>query len=170
MFVLVEEERVMSSRSRFVNRLSKRSAIVLAAASATASFSSSLWAVTGTFTYTAGGTSWTNANAWLFGNPYPDGIDQIANFTAVDLAPVAPTNYPINLNTNIVLGGLNFSDTNSATPGGWTLSPTANSTLTLATSSPSAQPVINVQGLGINPSVAFVEIAVPVFGTKGYNK
>src|SRR4051812_40538334 len=111
----------MSTRGRWVHRLGKRSAVVLAAASATASFSNSAWGVNNTFTFTAGGTSWSNSSAWLFGNPFPNGTNEIANFTVVDLAPIGPIQYPITLDLSITLGTLVFSDTNSNTAGGWIL-------------------------------------------------
>src|SRR3982751_440370 len=159
----------MLSRNRWVNRFGKRSAIVLAAASAAASFTNSLWAANNTFTFTAGSTTWSNPSAWLFGNPFPNGINEIANFTAVDLAPIGPTQIPITLDLSVTLGTLIFSDTNTATPGGWILSSGGLSTLTMDTGT-TAQPIINVGPMGNNPAVSFVDIQVPIFGTKGFIK
>jgi hypothetical protein len=115
----------MSSRNRWINRLAKRSAVVLAAAAATASFTGSLWAqLNGTWTFTVGGTTWSNTNAWLFGNPAPsNGVntDSTANFTAVDVGLLGPFQFPIDMDVSVTLAQLNFSDTGTGTPGGWTL-------------------------------------------------
>src|SRR3954465_2707412 len=119
----------MTSRNRRPNRFGKPPAVILAAAAAAASFTSPVFANNNTFTFTAGGTSWSNPSAWLFGNPFPNGINEIANFTAVDLAPIAPIQYPITLDLSITLGTLIFSDTNTNTPGGWILSSGGLSTL-----------------------------------------
>src|SRR3954464_11329889 len=111
----------MSAITGRSNRFGKRSAILLAAASAAAGFTNSLWATNNTFTFTGGDTSWSNSSAWLFGGSYPNGINEIASFNAVDLAPLAPLQTSITLDVSVTLGTLNFGDTNSNTPGGWIL-------------------------------------------------
>src|SRR6186713_1280564 len=113
----------MATRARWGNRFGKRSAVLMAAASAAASFTNSLWAgdaTLNTFTYTGGTTSWTNLSAWIYGTPFPNGVNATANFTFFDLAPIAPTAVALDLDLNITLGALIFQDTNSNTPGGWT--------------------------------------------------
>jgi autotransporter-associated beta strand protein len=161
----------MSLRAPFGRRLARKSAIILAAASAAGGLTQAVWGLSNTFTYTAGGTSWTNPSAWLFGNPFPGQFPgEVASFTTVDLAPIGPTIYPITVDTNLILGQLNFTDSNTATPGAWQLLRGGSSTITLNTGNANTQPILNVGNMGNSATYSYVEIAVPLYGTSGFIK
>jgi autotransporter-associated beta strand protein len=142
----------------------------MAAASAAGGLTQTAWGMSNTFTYTAGGTSWTNINAWRFANPYPNAPGDVASFITVDLAPIGPVTYPITVDTNIVLGQFNFTDANTASPGAWQLVPGGTSTITLNTGNSTAQPIINVGNMGNSATYSYVEIAVPLYGINGFIK
>lgn len=105
---------------------------------------------------TQGGGSWAVGANWKLGSA-PSGADQVADFTGLDLNSDAN----INLDGARTLGGLAFLD---ATPSHkWVLNPGSGGALTLARSSASESPSINVG----NPLAA---ISAVLAGTQGLVK
>lgn len=116
-------------------------------------YNSAIW------TNPAGGT-WDTAPNWA-DSLVPNGAGIATDFTTVD--PTADAT--VNLTSPRTVGSLAFSDTNPATPAGWTLANngTAANTLTLAGSSPT----VTVAGLDSTKSASITAI---VAGSSGLAK
>jgi len=107
----------------------------------------------GCWTNTAGG-SWASPGNWNDGR-IAGGTFSIADFTTADLSG----NAIVTLDGSRTLGFLSFGDTNTASPGQWTLAPGSGGTLTLA-SEGVAPPTIRV----LNGSAT---IGVSLAGSQG---
>src|SRR5262245_54399993 len=128
----------MSSRNRLRKNL--RSALVLAAGSASVGLVDQAFGASGTWTYN-GNDLWGTAAAWLNGN-IGDGVDEVSGFgvgfNILDTLVVT-------LDINRTIGGLSFGDSDVAnSPAGWRMTG-AVPTLTL---SAIATPTISVAALG----------------------
>ncbi len=107
----------------------------------------------GIWSNTAGG-DWTSGGNWRSGL-IASGKLGIADFSTLDISGTAS----VQLNGSRTLGSLVFKDTNTSSPGNWTIDPGSGGTITLENLGP-ARPTITVQ----NQTAA---INVPLAGTQG---
>ncbi|HVT88710.1 MAG TPA: autotransporter-associated beta strand repeat-containing protein [Tepidisphaeraceae bacterium] len=162
----------MSSRSRWINSFSKRSALALAAASASAGLVNSAFGASGTWTFN-GNNSWDFAAAWNITNTPADGVGANANFGG-GFDPNASN--VVTLTTNHTIGSLLFADSDPVNTGaGWRMD--GSSILTLNSGIPGISPIITVNalgtGVGTNAASAInsvVHISTPFAGTQGFAK
>jgi autotransporter-associated beta strand protein len=126
----------------------------VAAVIAMAAISCPVLAQSGSWNGSAGDTLWSNAGNWN-GGTIADGAGNTASFTGVDLV----SDQTINLDSARTLGGLNFSDSDPGTSGGWFMT---GSQLNLATGS-----TVNVSNMGFGVAA---NIANVIAGTEGLTK
>lgn len=117
-------------------------------------------AASGTWTSTADG-AWGTAGNW-FSNVVADGNNNTANFNTVNL----PGDVTVALDGPRTIGNVIFGDTNTGTPGGWTLNNNGNAAniLTLAGT---GNPTITVNALATGKTAT---ISAEIAGTSGLQK
>ncbi len=110
---------------------------------------------------TSGGL-WSDTSNWD-GGVIADGLGAIPTFGNFDV----PADNIVVLDTPRTVSGLNFSDTNTASPASWTIDDDANPSNTLTLDAVSGAPVITVTALG---SGSTANIAATLAGTEGLAK
>jgi autotransporter-associated beta strand protein len=149
---------VHQTDSRRQRTRQRRALALLALAAGAAGIPSNLLAATSTYTQAATPGTWSNPSAWV-DHKIPNGIDEIANFTAVDL-PLSPVQ-TVTLDTSKTIGGLIFADVNPSSSGQWKIVPIDLASLTLANTS--QQPLLSVDS-------TTAEIAASVISSNGFQK
>ncbi|MGC4032410.1 MAG: BNR-4 repeat-containing protein [Tepidisphaeraceae bacterium] len=109
----------------------------------------------GQWTNTNGGT-WTSTANWN-DSRVGEGMSYIADFSTLDITG----NRTVTLSGSKTVGNLTFGDTNTATPGTWTVSTPSAATLTLDNGV--SAPVITVKN-------GTATLATPVAGSQGFTK
>ncbi len=110
----------------------------------------------------ASGGLWSDATNWD-GGVIADGVGAIPTFGNFDV----PTDNTVVLDTPRIVSGLNFSDTNTASPASWTIADNGNATNTLTLDAVSGAPVVTVTALGTGVTA---NLSTTLAGTEGLAK
>jgi autotransporter-associated beta strand protein len=108
------------------------------------------------------GGLWSAGANWL-GGVVANGADSTADFNTLNLT----ANNTVRLDSNRTIGNLIFGDTNTSTPGSWTLDGNGNPANGFTLAVASGNPTITVNSLGTG---ATTTITTPIVSTAGLTK